>query len=467
MTSTQVKVGISQPQSLAVIRNMTRSTLSAIAFTRGFFPESSFTDLALAEVRLKQIVLNHPAAVEFDRLLHSAMSAIDLGYLQELTLCIFKPHKTDVLESYALSFDYTPDGTHGMLSVTNTVNHGRISVTHNEMAENFREMIERIMNLVSQLPPLVDDADIAFTLSFHEDRTPDSYNPTGFHNANPRITHLYNKQKFLMDRLNISGRTPFHGWGAHVYHPVLAAARKAPQPGGPSQVSTNVTETLTLPSSSDPFVTPVSVSPSPAGRSASQESREPSCNAGSRSASRSASCPAAQQPVLQSQAQSPVKSDPALGAELLKRMDTVEQLAATRLPYRWFEVAFLLLAAHVFAQDIASSRGRGTLTRTELDKFLAENCSLDLTDDFTAAALERLQQEGYISPVLSARARILRWDVCRAISPALVEQLLAHQELCSLLPLSTLNLMKAFTQDHKSTNHGSRRKRHRDNLLVA
>ena len=179
---------VTEVQSVTLMKNILRSSLSSIAYLRYLFPEDNFQDTELAGLKIKSLVegSNKEIAAMNNWLEHGVFDALEKHYLKALVFSIFAKFNdpSSLLESYTFKFSYPTDGNVS-LNFTAVKKDGQPAPTLNFMSKEqiqqaWCTMIRTLITLSHTLPPLPNERHIAMRLYYYEDITPPDYNPPGF-----------------------------------------------------------------------------------------------------------------------------------------------------------------------------------------------------------------------------------------------------------------------------------------------
>lgn len=180
---------ISKQDSLQVMRNVLRSSLSTICFMRDLFHGDFFDQQKYGNQKVE--LLNIPENAEsvhgketVDQvrlfmlwLEEGVFHALQNEYLKRLEFIIYEPdiadgeHEERVLERFHYNFAYADDG----VSFT-----GDEGVTNITMRSHVNRLIRHLIKFGTTLPALPQDRSFTIKLRYFEDITPDGYQPPFF-----------------------------------------------------------------------------------------------------------------------------------------------------------------------------------------------------------------------------------------------------------------------------------------------
>ena len=180
---------VTEVQSVTLVRNILRSSLSSIAYLRYLFPEDNFQDTELAGLKIKSLVegQNKEIAAMNKWLEQGVFDALEKHYLKALVFSIFAKFNdpSSLLESYTFKFSYPNDGNVSLNFTAAKGNDGKPAqtlsfMTKEQIQQAWCTMIRTLITLSHTLPPLPNERHIAMRLYYYEDVTPENYNPPGF-----------------------------------------------------------------------------------------------------------------------------------------------------------------------------------------------------------------------------------------------------------------------------------------------
>jgi hypothetical protein len=207
---------VTQQQSLTLVRNILRSSISSICYLRYLFPEDSFTDTQLAGLKIKSLVEGQNQEIKTLNtwMEQGVFDAIEKHYLKALIFCIFAEfNKTNtLLESYTFKFTYPSDDK---VSLDFTVSKDGEKektlsfMTKEQIQQAWCTMIRTLITLSHTLPPLPHQRHIAMKLVYYDEITPEDYNPPGFVTADSSPEFEFIDES---ERVNVGGsvKTKYH-----------------------------------------------------------------------------------------------------------------------------------------------------------------------------------------------------------------------------------------------------------------
>ncbi|KAA8495010.1 HORMA domain-containing protein 1 [Porphyridium purpureum] len=203
---------VTQTESLALMKNFLRASISSIVHQRGLLPEECFEDATIGELRVKRI--NSKASEDAQKL----ANWLEQGqFLEQLLLQIFvkgdakKFEDMKMIESFSFGFQYGEDGPNMSLLSKRMARGARATGSKDHVIQFTKEMLTGVLDMVSSLPSLNKHGELVFALKilYFDEKTPRDYEPPFF-----RPAPLENDVSwFSEDILRLNGGllvTPYH-----------------------------------------------------------------------------------------------------------------------------------------------------------------------------------------------------------------------------------------------------------------
>ncbi|KAF0718694.1 Aste57867_1544 [Aphanomyces stellatus] len=242
---TPASTKITSEQSLNVIKNMIRVSISEICYLRNIFPEEVFRERVYADMRIKCLapdeVSRDPSMVDAFAITQwleaGIFDAMGKNYLDQAVFCIYALGKNKspdhLLESYTYKVKNTVDGS--TLSTSFTGMQPIDSHPENVKAQAI-QMIRNLVSITNTLEPLPKNRFITMKLSFNES-CPADWQPQYFHTLSPDLSESFGKPTLKLDVGRMA--TPFHAVSMKLQAPEDAfMAEKCPDDDIPqSQVN--------------------------------------------------------------------------------------------------------------------------------------------------------------------------------------------------------------------------------------
>ncbi|KAG5489985.1 hypothetical protein JKF63_00104 [Porcisia hertigi] len=529
MTSTVTAV--SQIQSLAAIRNFVRASVSCITYARGLCSDNAFEQRPFLGLPLHHLIPSTTESITISEWIEKgAFDALNRHYLKEMSLCVYDAKCRDLLESYCFGFNYTGDRERAQMTLNasqaiaeNTATtavaqssgialgaptYRKRRCTKQEVQRLLTSILERLMDVVESLPPLLSERVLTMRLTYYDEVTPATYEPPCFAPASVHMVQLYRDE--LKHHVHIGSMdTSHHLFSVAIRHPLLQQIHsqmtqmtmsKAGAMSRPAVVESTeaVTQSDPLRSglessfSSDPGVV--------SGAAADDSTPVPRGVVGNRASGRPCSHTdrGCARVYLKGNGEEEAGSAPpidegGLGAaeaarlcEALRPCD-VKKLAGTYSlleqnkggcqPRRLKpgELAYLLFLAFALSKAPSARGGRGELTAGEMEAYRTQRCPLDVSAKAVDLVLERLSTEGFLqqcdahgAPVpkssktegAGARASAMRKWYVPDPPASLLEQLLKRDALTELLTHDThLVLQELFVYVMREESRNDPQKR--------
>eukprot|EP01105_Mastigella_eilhardi_P028073 TRINITY_DN9020_c0_g1_i5.p1 TRINITY_DN9020_c0_g1~~TRINITY_DN9020_c0_g1_i5.p1 ORF type:complete len:477 (-),score=136.57 TRINITY_DN9020_c0_g1_i5:59-1489(-) len=272
-----------EQQSMSLMRNLLRTSLSCLTYLRHLFPEDCYEDKVLAGVHIKSLQgVNAESALLVKWLEEGVFDALTKKYLDTLVFCIFlDPGKPcTLLESYNYRFQYTAGHLHCQVEHSGSgpgsaLNVSPRSFTKGYIKQQTISMLRTMVMLAQTLNPLPSDRFLTIKL-FYNATAPAEYEPPYFMSATKDPAMAFQSVP-LMIKLG-AVQTPSHSLELRIKTTVDAVAESGTQTSE-SQSQTEAhnqppppsTPPPSSPPPSSPPQQPPQRPPTPAGKSASDE----------------------------------------------------------------------------------------------------------------------------------------------------------------------------------------------------
>lgn len=249
-------------ESLSAVRNLIRCAVHYIALARDLRHEREFCESTAFGSNVP--VLDRTKSVIAEKIVSSledgAFHALNNGYLEELSLCLYNSALTNVEESFIFSFKYNestnlvsvslateaPARSDSVACVEKNVSQRGMFFTdlklnNNPVVQNetpceladptlsmMATLLSKLGNIVKAVPRLRKKHKMymSFRLRFNE-RTPDDYQPPGFSAPTTEMTHMFfREQRYKVSPTVISASTTHHSVGFSLANAALVRARR-------------------------------------------------------------------------------------------------------------------------------------------------------------------------------------------------------------------------------------------------
>ncbi|KAH0790817.1 Hop1 [Histomonas meleagridis] len=174
-------------QSMTLVRNIIRSSISSISYLRYLFPEDNFTDTNLAGLKIKSLVPNSNPEIEAltNWIEKGAFDALQHHYLRALVFSIFSEpnNPSSLIESYTFKFSYPSDGSISFdmkASMKGKEDQKMTYMSREQIQQAWCTMIRTLITISHALPPLPSERFLSMRLYYYDDVTPPDYEPPGF-----------------------------------------------------------------------------------------------------------------------------------------------------------------------------------------------------------------------------------------------------------------------------------------------
>ncbi|GET93176.1 hypothetical protein, conserved [Leishmania tarentolae] len=464
MTSTVTAVN--QTQSLAAIRNFVRASVSCITYARGLCSDNAFEQRPFLGLPLRQLIPSTTESITISEWIEKgAFDALNRNYLKEMSLCVYDANCLELLESYCFGFNYTGDGERAQMTLntsqtvadganTTTVSKsvgGAVGIaayrqrrcTKQEVQHLLTSILERLMDVVESLPPLLSERVLTMRLTYYDAVTPVSYEPPCFAPASEHMARLY--QEEVKHHVHIGSMdTSHHLFSVAIRHPLLQQIHRQVTQRR-TLAMTEVGQTVSAPlavcegvevlTPSDPlrsglqssFSSDPTLSSAPAagGATAKQTVIDHHASRG-RSSLVGGECAAfdTESGADEDAAKVPIDEENGGGAgkvhtgEALRpcevaTLESVDRLISKsmgegeRRALKPAELTYLLFAAFVFTKSPSARGGRGELRTDEVDAYRTLHCPFDVSATTALLILQRLSTEDFLQPY-DARDRTLK-----------------------------------------------------------
>ncbi|XP_009082636.1 PREDICTED: HORMA domain-containing protein 2 [Acanthisitta chloris] len=174
--------GVTEQQSVVLVKRLLAISVSCITYMRGLFPESSYgtrylDDLCLKILREDKSCLGSLQIVKW---IQGCFDALEKQYLHIAVLAIYTNPKEPetVTELYQFKFEYKKKVPQMDISS----NHRELvtGVCSEDITQASRLLLRKLYLLMQNLGPLPNDITLSMKLLYYNDVTPKDYQPPGF-----------------------------------------------------------------------------------------------------------------------------------------------------------------------------------------------------------------------------------------------------------------------------------------------
>ncbi|KND01595.1 uncharacterized protein SPPG_03393 [Spizellomyces punctatus DAOM BR117] len=213
----ELQIAPTAQQSLNLVRNLLGTTIGAITYLRGLFPEDNFKDTSMGGLALKSLVRDF--SVEADELMdwleRGCFDALEKQYLKTMIFGIYlSPDNPDQLvEAYTFGFSY-PEKDQWCITIDSNGKQAFRLRTRGEIMKATSDMLRRLLILTQTLRPLPENAYITMRLFYYDDVTPAEYEPPFFRagDNDEKFYFAHRPEKIKIGQVE----TPHHALNLHV-----------------------------------------------------------------------------------------------------------------------------------------------------------------------------------------------------------------------------------------------------------
>ncbi|CBZ38555.1 hypothetical protein, conserved [Leishmania donovani] len=453
MTSTVTAVN--QTQSLAAIRNFVRASVSCITYARGLCSDNAYEQRPFLGLPLRQLIPSTTESVTISEWIEKgAFDALNRNYLKEMSLCVYDAACRELLESYCFGFNYTGDGERAQMTLnaaqtiadganTTAVSQssgGAVGIptyrkrrcSKQEIQHLLTSILERLMDVVESLPPMLSERVLTMRLTYYDAVTPASYEPPCFAPASEHMARLY--QDEVKHHVHIgSVDTSHHLFSVAIRHPLLQQIHRQMTGRTTSAVATatgrvplavDESAAVSMPSdplrsgwessfSSDPAV---SSALAPAGATVTHGvvANHVSCgrllcadgegaafdaeSAGEENAACSSLGEVSRGSAGRARTGEALRPCEVAALDGVHRLMEKSTSGGERRLLRPSELTYLLFAAFVFTKAPSARGGRGELKADEVEAYRVLRCPFDVSAEAVLLVLQRLSREDFLQP---------------------------------------------------------------------
>eukprot|EP01134_Creolimax_fragrantissima_P007354 CFRG7354T1 len=209
---TQTKTAsITEMVSLTLMKNLMRTTISSVAYLRGFFPDEVFNDRQLEGLKLKLMKRGvcEQADLLMDWLELGCFDAMEKKYLRVIVLAVFRDEElTKLVETYTYKFSYGENGeTSGVLTRNGEIVSKTSSHDKAQLKKQTQDMLRNLVISAQSLCTLPSQMFVTVKLHYY-DHTPEDYEPPYFKKTSEEDTFVFDHE-YLQLRVG-SIATPHH-----------------------------------------------------------------------------------------------------------------------------------------------------------------------------------------------------------------------------------------------------------------
>ncbi|CAI7910656.1 unnamed protein product [Closterium sp. NIES-54] len=182
---------ISEKESLQLTRNLLRIAVFNISYIRGLFPEKYFDDkyVPALEMKIKKLMPVDPESKRLiDWMEQGVYDALQKKYLKTMVFAICESDGTSLLEEYTFNFSYASQTGDVSLNISKSGNKDKDTTfksvgsdaTPAQMKNSACKLVRTLVQLMRTLDNVPTERTIIVKLLYHEDVTPEDYEPPFF-----------------------------------------------------------------------------------------------------------------------------------------------------------------------------------------------------------------------------------------------------------------------------------------------
>ncbi|KAJ9447154.1 Meiosis-specific protein HOP1 [Diplonema papillatum] len=188
----------SAQESLVLVRNMMRLSVSTICYVRSLFPDNHFIDKKVAGIRIKALTeQSAESKLILQWLEEGVFQAIHQKYVKTVSFAVLS-EGDEVLESYDFDIQYPPQSSensnerrHGSASLSVSQGPGR-DYSKQTLASNMKSLLHQLIEQTTKLAALPEVRTITMRLTFNS-TAPAEYEPPFFAGVSKEMRERYRK----------------------------------------------------------------------------------------------------------------------------------------------------------------------------------------------------------------------------------------------------------------------------------
>ncbi|CAN0026297.1 unnamed protein product [Pylaiella littoralis] len=184
---------VTETQSLTLVKNLIRVSISTVCHLRNIFPSSCFQERTYAGMKIYQLdsatrdadtnetIVKDAEAYDLTMWLESGVfEAVELKYLRRMEFIIMSPEHANPREAYSFDLTYPEDPRDGAVIFSGT-KVTTVASTKGQLVKLIRSLIA-FGNTLGELPR---ERILNIKLWYFDDRTPEGWQPKHFREADP------------------------------------------------------------------------------------------------------------------------------------------------------------------------------------------------------------------------------------------------------------------------------------------
>lgn len=188
MTATLQNVAVAEQlateqKSFAYIKRILAIAVSNIAYIRGLFPDTSFTDRFLEDMRVR-ILKNNDDTKQLIDWMAGVYDGIEKQYIKTILLVITTDDKNpveNIVETYKFNISYEGRGNTDLsVSQDSQQSQKMVQISFSDTKKSARKLLRNLFVLTSSFEPIPEKYFVTMRLTYYDEVTPSSYQPPGF-----------------------------------------------------------------------------------------------------------------------------------------------------------------------------------------------------------------------------------------------------------------------------------------------
>ncbi|XP_006877716.1 PREDICTED: HORMA domain-containing protein 2-like [Chrysochloris asiatica] len=171
-------------ESLIMVKKLFATSISCIMYIRGLFPESSYGERHLEDLRLKILREDNtcPGSLHIIKWIRGCFDALEKKYLHMAVLILYTtPNEPEeVTELYQFKFKYTREGAIMDFDSYSSSTSLKSGANSEDIKKASVFLIRKLYMLMQNLGPLPNNVLLTMKLHYYNEVTPRDYQPPGF-----------------------------------------------------------------------------------------------------------------------------------------------------------------------------------------------------------------------------------------------------------------------------------------------
>eukprot|EP01063_Lacrimia_lanifica_P000579 TRINITY_DN1030_c0_g1_i8.p1 TRINITY_DN1030_c0_g1~~TRINITY_DN1030_c0_g1_i8.p1 ORF type:complete len:525 (+),score=151.55 TRINITY_DN1030_c0_g1_i8:73-1647(+) len=206
MAQRQRSTTVSAQESMVLVRNLMRTSVSTVTYLRNVFPEDSYTDRVISGVGIKSLVANNDETrTVIDWLEKGVFDALQKQFLRVLSLVV-TDYNGGVIENYDFRVSYPASGA--AVAVSASSSQGG-APTKTDVAASMKAMLRKVIVLTQSMQPLPEERCITMKLVYDKD-TPEEYEAPYFREASEEARKQFTRERNVVNLKLGQVKTEYH-----------------------------------------------------------------------------------------------------------------------------------------------------------------------------------------------------------------------------------------------------------------